>query len=819
MNTSGAETDRITYSAYGAIASESNPSNAPLPGFTGGIQDRNTAFVMLGVRYENTQTGRFTTEDPSGLGPDINPNRYVGNGPTNGTDPSGLEPNGNPAITPAVGDQEVSAALPPGKAPPVTYLQVLQALQRQILQAEAEAVGKASVENRDLRRLGILDKPDLHAEMNGLPFDNMNLGLNAISVDFSYLRPVPGTKDLHYGAVTVSNNDYSLSLQNLAGLIPQAKRDWKPMLGSDPWFTKGVAKTTVVMVGTQKPDPKSDSFIPMSYYATPGKALAEKKDQVERELDVRGVMAVYEQLGYLPILGTAKQIVDIHERLSKGGSVSPLEWGNLVVSFVGDVTLVAPFLFKGASLAAKGIKALRGVTAAELAAREAGVGAITAGESTLKQLQTIEKVVDEGVEFCKIGCFVAGTPTWVTLPQLAAVAPMQVPALEEAPDCVDATLAIEDVQLGDRVPSRNPTSNERFDSVYRPNYTGCKIIRMEVQHRNGSIVDVQLLRSPEWIRRNGMYTGAVVDLQFTEIEVHAVGRVVSIVDGPEIAPGEGAVVTGCFITRQGSGLVRVTFEDGTELVGTATHPIWSPLHWDWRGLGHFAPGEFVKTRAGVARVVSTEEVADHEPLYNIEVDGEHVYEVTALGILAHNNNPLCDELANLQKLAAEGKLTDPAQIARLAELEATVAPNKAVVIVEQDALDFAAKSKNEMMKLNKLKETANNLAEKGYDVRVLGENPAQPGDIAIKGPGLSGEANAQSKLLEAGTRNAVQKNLVKGSTQAGVGGITVIDGKAAGLTLGEFEAGYNSFLRTSTGRSGTVITILGDGSTVVRTFP
>ncbi|MGO8688140.1 MAG: hypothetical protein ACLQLG_00760 [Thermoguttaceae bacterium] len=30
------------------------------------------------------------TQDPSGLGPDANPYRYCGNGPTDGMDPSGL---------------------------------------------------------------------------------------------------------------------------------------------------------------------------------------------------------------------------------------------------------------------------------------------------------------------------------------------------------------------------------------------------------------------------------------------------------------------------------------------------------------------------------------------------------------------------------------------------------------------------------------------------------------------------------------------------------------------------------------------------------
>ena len=40
------------------------------------------------------------------------------------------------------------------------------------------------------------------------------------------------------------------------------------------------------------------------------------------------------------------------------------------------------------------------------------------------------------------------------------------------------------------------------------------------------------------------------------------------------------------------------------------------------------------------------------------------------------------------------------------------APKKGTVSVEQDALDFAAKSKNETMKLNKLKETGSNLSDR-----------------------------------------------------------------------------------------------------------
>ncbi len=248
---------------------------------------------------------------------------------------------------------------------------------------------------------------------------------------------------------------------------------------------------------------------------------------------------------------------------------------------------------------------------------------------------------------------------------------------------METTLPIEDVLLGYRVPSRNPASDESLNISPPPDYLGWKVICMEVKHRNGSIVDVQLMRSEDWIERNGLQIGAAIDLQLTEIEVEANGFVVSIEDGPEIMPGDGAVVTGRFVTREGSDLVRVTFEDGTQLIGTTNHPVWSPLDWDWRCLGEFEPGQFVYTRAGLLAVASVEKLPGWQPLYNIEVDGEHVYEVTAHGILVHNGNPLCEELLKLRIGVSRGPLP-AAQAARLAELE--VARAAAEVAVTSNAV-------------------------------------------------------------------------------------------------------------------------------------
>ncbi len=106
--------------------------------------------------------------------------------------------------------------------------------------------------------------------------------------------------------------------------------------------------------------------------------------------------------------------------------------------------------------------------------------------------------------------------------------------------------------------------------------------------------------------------------------------------------------------------------------GLPSKAFWSPMERDWRGLGEFEPGQFVQGRSGLVGIASTEKLSDRQRLYNVEIDGEHVYEVTALGILVHNNDPLCEELLRLRnKSKTEGKLSD-IEAARLNDLEAQV---------------------------------------------------------------------------------------------------------------------------------------------------
>ena len=73
--------------------------------------------------------------------------------------------------------------------------------------------------------------------------------------------------------------------------------------------------------------------------------------------------------------------------------------------------------------------------------------------------------------------------------------------------------------------------------------------------------------------------------------------------------------------------------------GTPNHPFWSLDRNDWVPLGELEEGEHLQGEAGVAFVLTHVIVNRSVPVYNIEVHGEHVYQVGELGFLVHNACP------------------------------------------------------------------------------------------------------------------------------------------------------------------------------------
>jgi hypothetical protein len=133
----------------------------------------------------------------------------------------------------------------------------------------------------------------------------------------------------------------------------------------------------------------------------------------------------------------------------------------------------------------------------------------------------------------------------------------------------------------------------------------------------------------------------MLPLNLPELEVSGLALVTAIDDCPPIAEGEGSVVTARFVTREVHVVasVDVLGADGTveTITGTTIHPVWSVDRQEWVPLAELAEGETLQALDGLVVVLSVSLSRVTQPVYNIEVHGEHVYQVGELGLVVHNS--------------------------------------------------------------------------------------------------------------------------------------------------------------------------------------
>jgi hypothetical protein len=132
----------------------------------------------------------------------------------------------------------------------------------------------------------------------------------------------------------------------------------------------------------------------------------------------------------------------------------------------------------------------------------------------------------------------------------------------------------------------------------------------------------------------------MLPLNLPELEVSGLALVTGIDDCPPIANGEGSVVTARFVTREVHivASVDVLGADGTveTITGTTIHPVWSVDRQEWVPLAELTDGETLQGLDGLAVVLSVSLSRVSQSVYNIEVHGEHVYQVGELGLVVHN---------------------------------------------------------------------------------------------------------------------------------------------------------------------------------------
>ena len=198
---------------------------------------------------------------------------------------------------------------------------------------------------------------------------------------------------------------------------------------------------------------------------------------------------------------------------------------------------------------------------------------------------------------------------------------------------------IESLPIGSRVPTKNPNRWE-VDPQPEPDQATWAKLTITVERSDGGIVDAELIRPRAWILENGVCAGRLLPLNLPELEVSGLAIVTSIDDCPPIASGEGSVVTARFVTREVHVVasVDVLGADGTveTITGTTIHPVWSVDRKEWVPLNELIEGETLQGLEGLAVVLSVTLSRVTQPVYNIEVHGEHVYQVGELGVVVHN---------------------------------------------------------------------------------------------------------------------------------------------------------------------------------------
>jgi len=242
---------------------------------------------------------------------------------------------------------------------------------------------------------------------------------------------------------------------------------------------------------------------------------------------------------------------------------------------------------------------------------------------------------------CLFGTFlVSGSLFWLAAPDRSTVskdkaefisAPTSQGAEQEVGYC-----PISQIELGQRTLGTNPLREEVPENLQDPDPTFWREVHLQVADESQEEVTIQLLRPLGWIYAQNAWLGNKIPLELTELHVNGEAVVTYVGSCPPIRPGPGNVVTGKYIHQSADNLIDLSIEGENQPTGVTTnHPYWSVDRQCFLQAGDLKRGEHVETRYGPRQVVSLTP-RGNQPVYNLEVHGEHVYRVGTLGTLVHN---------------------------------------------------------------------------------------------------------------------------------------------------------------------------------------
>ncbi len=241
-----------------------------------------------------------------------------------------------------------------------------------------------------------------------------------------------------------------------------------------------------------------------------------------------------------------------------------------------------------------------------------------------------------------IGLVLAVACFWQGLPALSSVWRDEVRAqgIAPAPQRELVRTKIKDLRPGRSVIAGNPELHQTLaDSDIDP--ATWRLITLVMTKPDGGRLDIELLRPLEWIEDFGAEVGKSVDLDLAELGAAGPAEVLSIGPCPEIEPDDGhgrRVVTGTFRHSSGNVFDLLIAGEPEPIGTTGNHPFWSEDRHVFVPAETLQPGERLrKANGSTTTVVSLTRRSTTEPVYNLEVDVDHVYHVGTGGVLVHNS--------------------------------------------------------------------------------------------------------------------------------------------------------------------------------------
>jgi RHS repeat-associated protein len=243
------------------------------------------------------------------------------------------------------------------------------------------------------------------------------------------------------------------------------------------------------------------------------------------------------------------------------------------------------------------------------------VGAMAVGVGLGKILKktNLKKILGGGG--CPSSCFIAGTLV----------------ALSAQADAVP----IEQIEVGDRV----VTIDSTLEAPTEVDEEHWRLVELRL-FTEGKVVDIETLRPRWWLEAVGAEPGATIELGLEELRIGVgTAEVLAVRPCPPIEQGPGHVVLSTF-SHVVPETLRLRFAESDEVLElTADHRLFSIDRQDWVAADALAVGEQLRVAQGEAHLASIEVQAAPQRVYNIEVETEHSYLVSELGLLGHNSKP------------------------------------------------------------------------------------------------------------------------------------------------------------------------------------